>query len=72
MPKPCDSTFFAIVCEDREFSRHIRVCDNSGFSVVRDKPLGRVTVVDGSAIWIDENKDITYWEIPRRGTMKFD
>ena len=61
MPKQSDFPCFAIFCEDRELDRHLGVCENSGFSVVKDNTLGRVTVQDAQTMVLDATRITGCW-----------
>lgn len=52
MPRP-EPPYFAMVCTDDELQRHLEVCGNSDFHVIRDRALGLIRVHDGDAVLLD-------------------
>lgn len=48
-----DPPYFAVVCDGSTLDRHIEVCVNSDFHIVRDRALGLVRVHDRNTVLLD-------------------
>lgn len=58
MPEP---EYFVVICADALLSRHLAICENSGFHIIRDRRLGLVRVHDDGAILLDAVQAADSW-----------
>jgi hypothetical protein len=63
MPKKPDPTYFALFCTEDELERHLTVCADSDFHVVRDRALGLVRVHDRDTILLDAMEAAGTWVV---------
>ncbi len=55
--------YFTVMCRDDELATHVRVCEDSGFHVVRDGALGMVRVHDRGTVLLDAAQAAGAWSV---------
>ena len=67
MAMSAEPPYFAVVCADDELQRHLEVCGNSDFQVIRDTPLGLIRVHDSDAVLLDAVAAAGVWFVRLHG-----
>lgn len=56
-----DPPYFTVVCDGGTLDRHLEVCANSEFHIVRDRALGLIRVHDHDTVLLDAVKVAGGW-----------